>query len=362
MRTEDMLTRAFDTLAGQAPAPDDTRVVLPSGRPPVWRHRLVVAAVAVACLAVIAVPSWYFGVHRVEQTPQPAPPSVAPPVWQQPAFDVALEPGWRLELREVTPERSEIGIGNPATGVGCSLLGYAPGRFPTRLIPAQRVATTVDGKPAVFATIPVTIGSTSPERGEQVLGWQYDPNAWALVYCRHRSPWQPGPAVASVRSWEHQAAAMMRFAPERLRVPIAIEPVDAGPRATAILVERGDAQLSRNRRHPSAYRAGVVLGTGGRTLSVAVWHQRPVDPEYKPGATVVDVDGRRGWTYLLTVDGGYERRGLLVDTGNDTLIEVYALGGPADATEELVALARRVRLAPDLEDERTWYDAADSLP
>lgn len=361
MRTEDSLTEAFETIADDAP--DGTRVVIPVRRPRRMSRRLVVVAVALACLAAIAVPSWYLGLRRGGDVPQPAPPSPAPPLWQQPSFDLALSPGWRIEQRDVMTDRSELGFGNPSIRAGCVLAAYAPGRFDTRAIPVRRTATTVGGRPGLYAAIDVPFAEHVPGLDEQVLGWQYATNAWALVYCRYTDADQRrAKGAEGQRALARQAVAMMRPGAGRFRVPLAITPAAGDRRTDGIAVYDGGGLRSFG-DPVSSIRASVVLGSDEHFVSVILRTQSLTDPEREPGAAPVDIDGRRGWTRLETIrDGVYERRGLIVDTGNGTMLELRAFDGPADATEELVALARRVRLATDLQDESTWFDAADSLP
>lgn len=357
MRTEDELRDAIDALADQAPEPADTRITIPSDRRRVWPRRLVVIAVVAACLAAIAVPSLYRVVRRAGDT-EPAVPSSGPR-WQQPLFSVVPATGWRIELTENSPGRSDVGISSVKAHAGCWLSAFAPGRFDTRAIPDRRTATTAGGKPAVFGPFELQFGDGIVADGEQSLGWQYAPDAWAVVYCRDDDPGRRTPD--GQRRLAQEAAAMMRFGPGRLRTPIAIDPAAGDPR-TERIGTYGTVRHLDERRNP-ATRATTILGQGDRFVSVELRQLSLDEVESEPGATRVDVGGRPGWTVLVpTGTDRYERRGLIVDTGDGTIVEVTWYAGHADATDQMVALARRIRIAADLEDERTWYDAADSLP
>ena len=359
MRTENELRDAIDALADQAPEPADTRIMIASDRRRVWPRRLVVIAVVAGCLAAIAVPSLHRVVRRAADT-EPAVPSPGPPRWQQPLFTAVPAPGWRVELTENSPGRSDVGIGSATAQAGCWLSAFAPGRFDVRAIPARRTATTVGGKPAIFGPFELQFGDGIVADGEQSLAWQYAPDAWAVVYCRDDDADRRTPD--GQRRLAREAAAMMRFGPGRLRTPIAIDPAAGDPRTERIGTYRAVRHLDE-RRNPPSVRATTLLGLGDQIVSVDLRQQSPVDPESEPGATRVDVDGRPGWTVLVTMGPDrYERRGLIVDTGNGTMLEIVSYAGPADASDELVAMARRIRIAADLEDQSTWYDAADSLP
>jgi hypothetical protein len=342
MRTEDDLRDALDALADSAPAPADTTVQMPWDLRRVWPRRAAIVAVAAACVTAIALPVGYLATRHDTGPAQPAAGRSTGTLWQQPNFTVDLLPGWRIETREAAIGYTSIGVAQ--SQVGCDLVGFGPGRFTLdQLAPQGRTPTVVDGKQGFFGTVrPTPALRTRTAAGGQALVWQYAPKAWALSICSGRS-------AAQTRSLEMTAAQMVRPQQGRLRVPFAVKPWAGVARVSDVTVYKGSDLRSGGGAIARA-RFGAANNEAG-----AIALERGV-PQLTSGATPIEVGGREAWYYR----SGPKLEGVIVLTSVYTVrITLPSSPGTRDA---LVAMARDLRVAANPADERTWFDAATSLP
>ena len=341
MRTEDDLRDALDALADTAPAPADTTVQMPWDLPRVWPRRAAIVAVAAACVTAIALPVGYLASRHETAPAQPAAGQSTGTLWQQPIFNVDLPSGWRVETRESAIGYTSIGMAQ--ADVSCDLVAFAPDRFNLNQVSAQgRTPTVVDGKQAFFGTIRPATALRTETAGGQALVWQYAPRAWALSACS-------GKSAGQTRSLEMTAAQMVRLQPGRLRVPFAVKPWAGVARVSDVTVYKGSDLRSGGGAVVRAQFGAANDDAGAIALERGV-------PQFAAGVTPIEVGGREAWYYR----SGSKLEGVIVLTsGYAVRITLPSSPGTRDA---LTAMARDLRVAANPADERTWFDAATSLP
>lgn len=352
MRTEDDLRGALDALADTAPTRADTTVEMPWDLRRVWPRRTAIVAVAAACVTAIALPVGYLATRDGTAPNQAASGRSTGTLWQQPNFIVDLPSGWRVETRESAIDYTSIGVAMTADPtVACDLMAFGPGRFDLgNVSPQGRTPTVVDGKRGFFGT--VRLGHAAPQRvqsagGSQGLLWQYAPDAWALSVC-------PGQPASQTRSVEMTAARMVQFQTGRLRVPFAVEPSASAPRVTDVTVYKlSEIRNLGGASRPQAVATAQLGASSNRAGSIAL---EPGRPRRDAGATPVEIGGRQGWYYRPNSN----LEGVVVLTpGYAVRIMLPSSPGTRDL---LMRMARDVRVAANPADERTWFDAATSLP
>jgi hypothetical protein len=181
----------------------------------------------------------------------------------------------------------------------------------------------VDGRAAFFGRMPHAAD------GREKLFWQYAPGAWAE-------------ATAPSRAAELALAESVRGATVAVRIPLA--PTMSGHRYANVLSSQssgagGTLEISS----PGAREGGFDVAWGNAATAV---------PHGKGAAEDITVNGR-SWT----IRGGEQPRAVLRGATVPVVVSSY-LGR---SRAELIAFLRGLRLASDLGDPSTWYDAAQVL-
>jgi hypothetical protein len=226
-----------------------------------------------------------------------------------------------------------------ATG-NCSVLVYGRGVF-VDLIPADAQPIDINGRPG-FAV--------DKETFEVAVGvyWSYADDAWASVTCY---------TGGTTRALD--IARRTEFGPEPFTAGLRLRDLPSGFVPDSVMQWTADGQpgsgLALKARNPDAVPRTITIAATPGTATVP-----PSLPGYEQdriaGYAAV-LNGREMWL-ALNVDG--------------YTVRIEALGGePADPTrslwpagrrELLVSVAEDLRLARDLGNPETWFDAQDAFP
>jgi DNA-directed RNA polymerase specialized sigma24 family protein len=307
------------------------RLAAGRGRIRAGRRRLVavVAVIALVIGAAVSVPT--FWLPRLPAEVRTA------GMWRF-SHVVRLPRGWIVTSRVLTPTTETTHLQPPGPKHGrCSVTVHTAGNFDD--IQTTRLSETrVHGRH----------GFVGQDRsGDYLLAWEYAHQAWALVSCA---------TTRLDQSLLVTIAKRVRFRPAPARIPYLLTALPHGYRVLSLteypLTGRTEMHLGRDDIEP-----------GEVNLVVAAPLERFDATRFR--GRVLEVDGFEG-----RIGGGSNPR-ICVNLSTKALcVLTYWPGGdwpepapdPVWAEPALAALAKTIRVAPNLDDQRTWLDAEVALP
>lgn len=353
MRTEDDLRAACTALADRAPAPDETRVVIPAQAPgPVGHSRrsLLVGVAAATAMAAVATPVI---IRTAADEPQGSlQPTVDPNDWRRPIMTLEPPAGWYRTSTRVSIDSVRIvstnGPGPQAAT--CMVEAYPRGSFDAKRISAGSARITINGRPGYFGAVGADWARRPRTSHPAAVVWEYESGKWAMSTC--------GDSVPSARTVMRQLAEGSRFGVQPFTVPVAIGYLPRGMHIQYAMAEPDP---------PFGRRPTATVGLSGcnlcpippsdEQLSTLI-EVRPEgeQPDPGPDSTRTAIGGRHAWFYrsgqlekLQIQDGGF--------------YVTLALGGARpNIQKELRTMAEHLRLARDPADPSTWFDSIDALP
>lgn len=342
MRTEQQLRDAFTALAERTQGSDAvfTQILTRTAPSTLRRRRLaIVLAAVVVVLVAIGVPA-----VLVNRTAVPA-DTRAPGNWNL-IHRVDLPPGWGVTTSTVSPdiEISQLGdpVGVDQSDQACSVSVAGP---------AHPAPTIRDGSPVDVNGRP----GTYVEPSFNALGgiyWRYTDNAWANVSCSVRG--------ADDRDLSIEMARRVVFDPVPLVLPFRLSATPDGYQVGTVLAGV-DAASERS--------------TGAQLDPIDKLDDRPsIQISVAPGTTEIppylagwESDTVAGLPAVLSARDGR----LCLNTQGHTVCILAEGGEPADLTVSLwpagrrallVEVAQHLKLAADLADEKTGWNANRALP
>ncbi|MEV8372299.1 hypothetical protein AB0P21_06150 [Kribbella sp. NPDC056861] len=387
MRTEEDLRTAFDHLADSAPAADDILAALPPATKPVRRSRtpLVLGAALATAAALIG---GSLLVDHLKPSEQAADQFTAAD-WT-PWLTVPAPQQMRVNPFVSTPNRQTwelTKIAGSGSG-GCLVSAHRNGDFDPETIPADSPTVDVNGAKGRIITsakidplLPPLKGSytlQSPAQPGQTIAWQPARGLWALVACQTNGG-GTGEPHSLWKSDLPKATELARAVStgERLAAPYKIEVLPGGlkPEQVSYWSPEGET-AGTGRRFLTLWSDGnPKTGDPQRGTDVKIWYETsPAGISmsgFKPDATI---NGLNAW-YLNLYNGPS-------DPGNPTVALPITGNGPTELIHlegagfaltvqslsrtvklaDLVAIARKIQLAPSATDLSTWYDAATAIP
>ena len=345
MRTEDQLRTILVDLADRPHATDDLydSIIRRTRRQPVQRRRMaLVLAVAAVLLAVaIAVPTFL-----VNRTGVPADQRVRGN-WNQ-IHRVDLPAGWQVRSITVSADSESSGVGPPTaspddeTG-GCVTTVYGRGVGDPAGGAVKRTPVEVNGRPATYS-----------KPGFETDGgvvWQYAEDSWAQVSCDDRQQ--------SV-----DLAQRVQFAVTTTRLPFTLRSMPDGYQVRAVypphtgssapVLGALDATSLDQRKDLPYFGVVVSAGTTEAPEHLAGWE---TDTIAGMPAVLSARDGR-----LCLNPPGTPSHTVCIESGEGTPADLTKSLWPAGRRELLVEIAESLKLAKNLEDQRTWFVANDTLP
>jgi hypothetical protein len=345
MRTEDQLRTTLVDLADRPHPTDDLydSIIRRTQRQPVQRRRtaLVLAVAAVLIAVAIAVPTFL-----VNRTGIPADQRVRGN-WNQ-IHRVDLPTGWEVRSITVTADSESTGVGPPTaspddqTG-GCVITVYGRGVGDPAAGAVKRTPVEVNGRPGTYAP-------PGMETDGGVL-WQYADDSWAQASCDGRE--QSLDLAQRVR-FEVTTSRLpfeLRSLPDGYQVRAVYPPVPGSPDA---LFGAIDATSLDQRKDLPAFGVVVSAGTTEIPEHIAGWES---DTIAGMPAVLSARDGR-----LCLNPPGSPTHTVCIESGEGTPADLTKSLWPAGRRELLVEIAESLKLAENLDDQRTWFDANDALP
>jgi len=298
-----------------------------------------VAAVLIA--VAIAVPTFL-----VNRTGVPADQRVRGN-WNQ-IHRVDLPAGWQVRNITVTADSESSEVGPPTaspddqTG-GCVTTVYGRGVGDPAAGADKRTPVEVNGIPGTYST------PGFDTNGGVV--WQYADDSWAQVSCADRQQ--------SV-----DIAERVRFEVTTTRLPFELRSLPDGYQVRGVYppVPDSDAQIfgamdatSIDKRTDLRY-FGVVVSAGTTEIPehIAGWETDTI-------AGMPAVLSARDARLCLNPPGSPSHT-VCIESGEGTPADLTKSLWPAGRRELLVEVAESLKLAKNLDDQRTWFDANDALP
>jgi hypothetical protein len=251
---------------------------------------------------------------------------------------VRLPRGWIVTSRVLTPTTETTHLQPRGREHGrCSVTVHTAGNFDD--IQTIRLSETrVHGRH----------GFVGQDRsGDYLLAWEYAHQAWALVSCA---------TTRLDQSLLVTIAKRVRFRPAPARIPYLLTALPHGYRVLSLteypLTGRTEMHLGRDDIEP-----------GEVNLVIAAPLERFDATRFR--GRVLGVDGFEG-----RIGGGSNPRICVNLSAKALCVLTYWPGGdwpepapdPVWAEPALAALAKTIRVAPNLDDQRTWFDAEVALP
>lgn len=330
--TDPFAVRAtLEALSWRVPEPDEVARARhrteQSARRRRGRTRLVAVALGLALLAALAVPTVRMA------WPLPARPAGD---W---TFGLALDlpDGWTERVHVATPDQEYLQVENDGECTVIASLPSAPAE--DRREPPDATAATdrmwVDGRPLRFVPTHQGVGAT--------VWWPYADGGEVSLSCS---------GVADERATVLEMAERLRFSTGvPLRLPVALDRAPAGLRVAGGGFEGGWPLV--------ALLSGPTLRQVEQSAIVVV------NDEPLRAGTRLAVDGT---DYTLVVQNRDVRLCRAVETLSLCVNTYAGTDGGAQgravqrATKQALEVVRHLRLAPDLSDRSTWFDARDALP
>jgi hypothetical protein len=344
VRTEQLLRDALHSVADQARTPEAVMSRISAGLAgrPRRQRRTMVLVVAVAVIVVtlaIAVPSFL-----VNRTAVPADQRV-PGNWNL-IHRVDPPDGWVVREHYVGTDRESTMLGpagapaEDATG-DCSVEVAGRGVV-TDPVPADAKPVDINGRPG-FAV-------RAQQQGLIPDGvfWLYADDAWAWVTCNEEG---------TTRALE--IARRTRFGPEPFASGLRLRRLPSRYVANSIVQSTMDGRpvsaLILRSTDPDADPRSITIGVLSGTATVP-----PGLPGYEEdriaGHPAV-LSGREMWL-ALNVDGYTVR----IEARGGEPADLTRSVWPAGRRELLVSVAENLKLARDLGNPQTWFDAQDAFP
>ncbi|OLF14836.1 hypothetical protein [Actinophytocola xanthii] len=332
MFTEDDLRTTLDELEHEAPHAGAVLARFERLRQRRQARRRVARVITAAAVAAAAV-AVSFAVPRL-LADGPVPPAdqqrIRTPHY---TFDVDDLPGYRV-LHEGGGNLAQSAtlVADADPGSLIRVLVYEAGVYaPTEAQAGDRVQ--VNGRAGFYGTSLPCHCTIAP--GTPGLAWEYAPDSWAEVH--YQGPELPLPQARALLLAAAGAVRFDRSDPVRSPFEVGHLPaiLDAGPL---------DAYLSANEGLPETTELFLTLRTvaTGEDLLTIFLHERDIGTPFTDG------------TPTLTPDG-VERR-----VNATTTVEIWDYRHLP--TEELLQVARSIKLVGDLDNQDTWVPLADALP
>ena len=346
MRTEDQLRTTLVDLADRPHETDDLydAIIRRTRRTPVQRRRmaLVLAVAAVLIAVAIAVPTF-----MVNRTGVPADQRVRGN-WNQ-IHRVDLAAGWQVRALTVTADSESSSVGPPRTSPddltgGCVITVYGRGVGDPAAGAVERTPVEVNGLPGTYS-----------KPGFETDGgvvWQYAENSWAQVSC------------ADGRQPSVDMAQRVRFEVVTTRLPFELRSLPAGYQVRGVypphldppdpVLGAMDATAIDKRRDLRYFGVVVSAGTTEVPEHIAGWE---TDTIAGMPAVLSARDAR-----LCLNPPGTPSHTICIESGEGTPADLTKSLWSTGRRELLVQVAESLKLAKNLDDQRTWFDANDALP